>query len=56
LDIPVGIKKMAEFELKNEPDYYLHITNTGTENVKGYACANTTGLPVPAIIFYPATR
>lgn len=51
LAIPVGVKKMAEFQLIDEPDYYLLISNTGACSVYGYTCADETGLPVAATPF-----
>ncbi len=48
LAIPVLTKVRADFELQNQPDYYLLLENTGTEPVFAYTCSDTTGEPVPA--------
>jgi hypothetical protein len=44
LPIPVNVKAKADFEMKNEPDYYLLMSNTGQVNITGYTTDDPTGL------------
>lgn len=46
LNIPVAVNQRADFELQNEPDYYLLITNTGTVAAYGYTHSDISGQPV----------